>query len=473
MTIETIKTDLCILGGGSGGLSAAAGAAQMGADVVLLEGGKMGGDCLNYGCVPSKSLIAAAKQAYAMRAGAAFGVAPVEPEIDFAAAKDHVFRVIEKIKPHDSVERFEDLGVRVIEEFGAFTSPYEVTAGNYRIRARRFIIATGSSPFVPPIPGLEKTPFLTNETIFELRQRPDHLVIIGGGPIGIELAQAHRRLGCRVTVIEGLKALGRSHPAHTAIVLNQLKDEGIVIHEGMTAERVETLEGGAIRVHTNTEEPIEGSHLLVAVGRKPNIETLDLAAAHIKTHRAGIIVDRSLKTANRRVYAIGDVVGGAQFTHVAGYHASVVLKSALFGLPSKVRDDHIPSATYTDPEIAEVGISEKAAQDKFGSKAEIVTFEFGDNDRALAEGKPIGQVRAIIVRGKPVGASIVGASAGELIQTWALAIANGLKINAFASMIAPYPTIGEVSKRTAGVYFAKRLFESDKVKKIVRLVQRF
>lgn len=466
------KVDLCIIGGGSGGLSAAAGAAQMGANVVLLEGHKMGGDCLNYGCVPSKALIAAGKHAYAMTSGSDFGVKPVEPSVDFTKAKDHVFSVISKIEPHDSVERFESLGVRVIQEYGSFVSSNEVAAGNERIKARRFIIATGSSPFVPPIPGLDQVPHDTNETIFELRERPNHLIIIGGGPIGMEMAQAHVRLGCRVTVLEGLKALGRSYPEHAALVIDQLKREGVEIHEETAAEKVEG-ESGSIKVHASGGLIVEGTHLLVAVGRKANTSKLNLDAASIETHRTGIKVDDSLRTTNRRIYAIGDVIGGAQFTHVAGYHASVVLKSALFGLPSKVRQDHIPSSTYTDPEIAEVGMNEKEALEKFGNKAEVVSFDYNGNDRALAEGISVGQVRVVVVKGKPVGASIVGCQAGEMIQVWSLAIANKLKMSAFASMIAPYPTIGEVNKRAAGAYFSKRLFESNIVKKVVRTVQRF
>ena len=469
---HVIKADLCIIGAGSGGLSAAAGAAQMGADTVLLEGGKMGGDCLNYGCVPSKALIAAGKHAHAMTAGAKFGVPPAEPEVDFAQAKEHVFSVIAQIEPHDSVERFEGLGVRVIQEYGTFVSPGEVAAGEHRVRARRFIIATGSSPFVPPIPGLEQVPFETNETVFEMRGRPEHLLIIGGGPIGMELAQAHRRLGCQVTVLEGLKALGRSHPEHAAVVLAQLRGEGVAIHEGAVADRIEG-NAGAVTVHASGGLTVTGTHLLVAVGRQANTDRLNLDAAGIKTHRAGIVVNSSLKTSNRKVYAIGDVTGGAQFTHVAGYHASVVLKSALFGLPSKVRHDHIPSATYTDPEIAEVGLSEQEAQKRFGAKAETVVFDYSGNDRALAEGLTQGQVRATVVNGRPVGASIVGAQAGEMIQVWSMAIANRMKMSAFASMIAPYPTIGEVSKRAAGAYFSKRLFDNETVKKIVRTVQRF
>ena len=468
---QAIKTDLCVIGAGSGGLSVAAGAVQMGANVVLLEGGKMGGDCLNYGCVPSKALIAAAKHAHAMTTGAKFGVSPVTPAIDFAKAKEHVFSVIRKIEPHDSVERFEGWGVNVIQEYGTFLSPSEVQAGEVRIRARRFVIATGSSPFVPPIPGLDTVPYETNETIFELRDRPQHLLVIGGGPIGMEMAQAHRRLGCEVTVLEGLKALGRSHPEHAAVVIEQLRREGIRIFEGAMAERIAG-EKDAITIKTADGMSIEGSDLLVAVGRKPNVERLNLAAAGVEMTRTGIKVNRSLKTTNSRIYAIGDVAGGAQFTHVAGYHAGVVVQSALFGLPAKARSDHIPSATYTDPEIAEVGLSEDAAREKFGDRMEIVSFDYGENDRALAEGLPNGQVRVIVARGKPVGASIVGAQAGELIHTWSLVIANGLKMRALATMVAPYPTIGEVNKRAAGAYFSKRLFASPAVRRIVRTVQR-
>ena len=323
-----IQTDLCVIGGGSGGLSTAAGAVQMGADVVLLEGGKMGGDCLNYGCVPSKSLIAAARQAHVPGAGRGFGISTRSPAIDYAAVNDHVRDVIASIAPHDSVERFEGLGVRVITEYGKFLSRTSVEAGDVVVKARRFVIATGSSPVVPPIPGLNKSPYLTNETIFDLREQPQHLIVIGAGPIGLELAQAHARLGCQVTVIEGLRALGRSHPDHAGMVVEKVRSEGVVIHEGTTVERV-TMNEGMIEIHTSTGEMVAGSHLLVAVGRKPNIERLDLDNACITHDRGGIRVNDSLRTSNRRVYAIGDVTGGAQFTHVAGYHAGVVVRSAL------------------------------------------------------------------------------------------------------------------------------------------------
>lgn len=467
-----IKTDLCIIGGGSGGLFVAAGAVQMGASVVLLEGHKMGGDCLNYGCIPSKALIAAGKHAHAMTTGAPFGVKPVKADVDYAGAKDHVASVIAGIEPHDSVERFESLGVQVISEYGAFISPTQVQAGDTIITARRFVISTGSSPFVPPIPGLDKTPYLTNEDIFDLKTRPDHLIVIGGGPIGMELAQAHVRLGSKVTVLEGMKALGRDDPEMAAIALECLRNEGINIVEGALASKI-TGKDGAIVVHTKDGPTFKGTHLLMAVGRKPNVDRLDLDAAGIEPTRGGIKVDASMKTTNKRVYAIGDVAAGLQFTHVAGYHAGVITKSALFGLPSKQKKEHIPWATYIDPEMAQVGLTEAQALEKYGDKLAVVRAEYADNDRARAEFKTTGLVKVMVFKGRPVGASIVGASAGELIQIWALVLANKLKMSAVAGMVAPYPTLGEVNKRAASAYFTPKIFDSPMLKRVVRFVQRF
>lgn len=469
--MSVIKVDLCVIGAGSGGLSVAAGAVQMGASVVLLEGGKMGGDCLNYGCVPSKALLAAGKHAHAMTTGAPFGITPVVPQVDYAAAKGHVAKVIAGIAPHDSVERFEGLGVRVISEYGRFISPREVQAGAHTIRARRFVVATGSSPFVPPIPGLETVRHYTNEDIFELQEQPSHLIIIGGGPIGMEMAQAHRRLGSKVTVLEGLKALGKDDPELAAIALTRIRGEGVEIIEGAMASEI-TSEGG-VTVKTKAGDSYTGSHLLMAVGRKPNTGRLDLDKAGIKHGRSGISVGANLKTGNRRVYAIGDVAGGLQFTHMAGYHAGIVIRSALFGLPAKASTAHIPWATYTDPEIAQVGLTEAEATEKHGDKLEVLRFDFAENDRARAELNTTGLIKVMVVKGRPVGASIVGAQAGELIQVWALVIANKLKIGAVAAMVSPYPTMGEINKRVAGAYYTPRLFESDRVKRIVRFVQRF
>jgi len=468
---QTIDTDLCVLGGGSGGLSVASGAVQMGAHVVLLEGGKMGGDCLNYGCVPSKSLLAAGKHAHALGEGTEFGVAPARADVDFARVNDHVHAVIAAIEPHDSVERFEGLGVRVITDYGRFTSPRTVAAGATEIRARRFVIATGSSAVVPPIPGLNDAPYLTNETIFTLREAPEHLIVIGAGPIGMELAQAHARLGSRVTVIEGLRALGRSHPEHARLVVDAVRDEGVTIHEGVTVAGV-TTDGKTITVATGDAETVTGSHLLVAVGRRPNIEKLNLETAGIVSERGGIKVNKGLRTSNRRVYAIGDVIGGAQFTHVAGYQAGIVVQSAVLGLPAKMRDGIIPSVTYTDPEIAEVGLDEETARQHYGEKLHVVTTEYAGNDRARAERIGLGELRVCIVRGRPVGAALVGPHAGELIQLWSLAIAAGIKLSKVAGMIAPYPTLGEINKRAAGTFFGDKLFASKALKRLVRLVQK-
>ena len=470
--MEKIKTDLLVIGGGSGGLSVAAGAVQMGASVVLLEAHKMGGDCLNYGCVPSKAILASAKTAYAMSHAEQYGIANVTPSVDYGAAKDHVADVISQIEPLDSVERFEGLGVRVIQEFGKFVTPTEVEAGNYRITARRVIISTGSSPFVPPIPGLDSVPYITNESLRELRDQPDHLLVIGGGPIGMEMAQAHRRLGSKVTVIEGAKALGKDDPEMAEIVLENLRAEGIEIAEDALAKEVRG-EAGAIEVETHDGRIFKGSHILVAVGRKANTDGLDLDKAGIETTRTGIKVDDSLRTANKKVYAIGDAAGCLQFTLVAGYHAGVIIRSALFGLPSKATNRHIPWATYTQPELAQVGLTEAQAKKEHGSGVEVVRFYFHHNDRAIAERKTKGLIKVMVVKGRPVGVSIAGEQAGELINLWALAIANKMKMSQVAAMVAPYPTIGELNKRAAGAYFSPRLFESDKVKKIVGFVQKW
>ncbi len=467
-----IKTDVLVIGAGSGGLSVAAGASQMGANVVLLEGHKMGGDCLNFGCVPSKALIATGKAAHAQRHGAQFGVADADGTVDYAAAKDHVADIIAQIAPVDSQERFEGFGIKVIREYGRFISPTEVQAGDTVITARRIVIATGSSPLVPPIPGLNTVPYETNETLFDLRERPEHLLIIGGGPIGMEMAQAHVRMGCKVTVIEGAKALGKDDPELAEVVLNSLRDEGVAIEEDALAAQVRGT-ASAIEVEAKDGRVFKGTHLLMAVGRKANIGRLDLDKAGIAPARNGIQVDASLRTTNKKVYAIGDVAGGLQFTHVAGYHAGVIIRSMLFGLPSKARTSHIPWATYTDPELAQVGLTEAEAKARHGAKLEVVRFYYHHNDRAIAERKTKGFIKVMVVKGRPVGASIVGYQAGELINLWALALANNMKMSQIAAMVAPYPTIGEINKRAAGAYFTPRLFESDLVKRLVGFVQRY
>ncbi|MBM9596442.1 dihydrolipoyl dehydrogenase family protein [Roseitranquillus sediminis] len=469
--MEQIETDVCVIGAGSGGLSVAYAASQMGARTVLIERGRMGGDCLNYGCVPSKALIASAKATWGQAHSGVFGIASVTPQIDYAAIKDHIAGVIGAIAPIDSQERYESLGVRVIREHARFVSDRELQAGEVRIRARRFVVAAGSSPLVPPIPGLNETPYLTNETIFDLREKPEHLIVVGGGPIGVELAQAHVRLGCKVTLIEGAKALGKDDPELSVIVLDRLRDEGVDLREGSEVSRVSG-SAGAVEVETKDGRKVGGTHLLMAVGRSANVDGLDLEKAGVKFGRKGLEVGDDLRTTNRRIYAVGDIAGRMQFTHVAGYHAGVVVRPILLGVRARATQDHLPWVTYADPELAQVGLTEEQARGTYGDRLTVVRFRYAENDRAQAERRTTGLIKVMVVRGRPVGASIVGASAGELIGTWSLAIANKLKMRAISNMVAPYPTLSEINKRAAGAYFSPALFDNPRLKRAVRLVQR-
>ena len=472
-TDQTLTVDIAIIGGGSGGLSVAAGAAQMGASTVLIEKAEMGGDCLNTGCIPSKALIAAGHAAETVRDSGRFGVNGHEPEIDFGRVNAHVHDVIAGIAPHDSVERFEGLGVQVIQAAARFVGKRELEAGGIRIKARRIVVATGSSAFVPPIPGIDEVPYVTNETVFDLTDRPAHLIVVGGGPIGIEMAQAHRRLGSEVTVVEFASIMAKDDPDAVAVVRDRLIAEGIDLREGTKVESV-VRDGNGISVLVSNDgrsERIDGSHLLVAAGRRANVNGLDLEAAGIEYGPQGIAVDARLRTSNKKVFAIGDVAGGYQFTHMAGYHAGIVIRNALFNLPSKVDYKAVPWVTYTDPELAQVGLTEAEAV-RQGYEPKATSFAFAENDRARAERATEGFVKAVISKkGRIVGATIVGRHAGELILPWVLAVQKGLKAADMASIIAPYPTLGEASKRAAGAYFTPALF-SDRTRKVVRVMQR-
>jgi len=466
-----LTPDLCIIGAGSGGLSVAAGAAQMGAEIVLIERGLMGGDCLNFGCVPSKSLLAAARLAEIMRRSTALGIASTPPHVDFAAVMDSVHKVIAAIAPNDSVERFERFGVRVLRAEARFTNPHTVRAGDIEIRPRRFVIATGSHPAVPAIPGLDRTPYLTNETVFANRERPEHLVVIGGGPIGIEMAQAHRRLGARVTVLDIGPLLPRDDPELVAFLAQRLTSEGIAAHPRVEITNIER-DGEAIVLRLADGGRITGSHLLVAAGRRPSIEALDLPAAGIEASAKGIAVDARMRTTNRRAFAVGDVTGGPQFTHVANYHAGIVIRNALFRLPAKIDYRALPWVTYTNPELAQVGLTEVAAR-AAGVVVRVLQWPFVENDRAQTERDTEGLVKVVLQRnGRVLGASILGAAAGDLILPWALAISQKLKIGALANLIAPYPTRSEASKRAAGCYYTPTLFSS-RTRRLVRLLAHF
>jgi len=466
-----LTPDVCVIGGGSAGLVVASGAAQLGLDVVLVERAAMGGDCLNFGCVPSKALIAAAHAAQAQRSGAAFGIAPVEPRVDFGKVMDHVAGVIAAIAPNDSVERFEGLGVRVLKEEARFVGRNELQAGPHRIRSKRIVLATGSRPTAPPIPGLADVPYLTNETLFANRTMPSHLIVIGGGPIGLEMAQAHRRLGARVTVLEAFGFLAKDDPELAAVVVERLRGEGVALRDKVKIARVENTAGGIAAILDGGER-IEGSHLLVAAGRTPNVEGLDLEKAGVAFNRKGITVDGALRTSNRNVWAIGDCNGLYAFTHMAGHEASLFIRGALFRVPARLNPAIVPWATYTDPELAQVGLAEAEARKQHGESIRVLRWKMAENDRAQAERETGGLVKVITdSRGCVLGAGIVGPHAGELIQPWCLAISSRLKIGAMAGFVPPYPTLGEASKRAAGSYFTTALF-GPRTKALVRFLAR-
>jgi pyruvate/2-oxoglutarate dehydrogenase complex dihydrolipoamide dehydrogenase (E3) component len=471
---DLLTPDICVIGAGSGGLSVAAAAAAFGVPVVLIEKGKMGGDCLNYGCVPSKALLAAAKHAVAPRRVSPFGLTLPRAEIDFAKVSAHVRGVIAAIAPNDSRERFTGLGVHVIQGAACFTDATTVGVGNFAIKARRFVIATGSSAAVPPIPGLAETPFLTNETIFELKRCPAHLIIIGAGPIGLELAQAHHRLGAKVTVLEAATPLAKDDPECAAIVLEHLTREGIAIRSGVKVARVAHSDGKvqAVIESPQGEETIEGSDLLVAAGRRANVEGLDLEAAGIKYEPRGIVVDKGLKTTNKKIYAIGDVAGGLQFTHAANHHAGIVIRNVLFRLPAKTNDELVPWVTFTDPELAHVGLTEGQARERHKT-IRVLRWPYHENDRAQAERETDGHIKVITAKnGRILGATIVGAHAGELITTWTLALSRGLNIRAMTGIVVPYPTLSEIGKRAAITYFSPSL-TNPKVRRLINFLRRF
>jgi pyruvate/2-oxoglutarate dehydrogenase complex dihydrolipoamide dehydrogenase (E3) component len=457
---ETLAPDICVIGGGPGGLSVAAAAAAFGVPTVLIERGEMGGDCLNTGCVPSKALLAAAKRAEAIRSAGILGLDVQNVTVNFAKVHNRVRAVVAAVAPTDSIERFTGLGVRVIHDHAKFKNRNTVMAGNVEIRARRFVIATGSTAAVPSIPGLDSGPFLTNENIFDLKERPEHLIIIGAGPVGLEMAQAFRRLGSSVTVLEAVRPLANDDPECVAVLLDCLEREGVVIRSGLNvigiahagATVTATVEAGG------AEQTITGSHLLIATGRKPTIDGLDLNAAGIRYDRAGIVVNRKLKTSNRRVYAIGDCAAGhPPLTHAANYHAGLVIRNALFRLPVRVNNSVVPWATFTEPELAHTGLTEAQARAR-RIKIRIARWPYNDNDRAQTEGDTRGHIKVITTRkGRIVGATIVGAQAGELIAMWTLAIAHGLNIRAVTDIVLPYPTLSELGKRAAIDFFTPSL----------------
>lgn len=460
--------DLIVIGAGSAGLSITAGAAQLGQRVALIEREQMGGDCLNSGCVPSKALLSAAHAARAGRDAARLGVAFGEPVIDWSKVQAHVHGAIAAIAPMDSEERYRGFGATVLRGEARFDGPQSVRVDGQSLSARRIVIAAGSRAAIPRVAGLEHVGYLTNASIFHLTERPEHLLILGGGPIGLEMADAFGGLGARVTVVQSSTIANRDEPELVAVLRDRLRNRGVAIEENVA---VTSVEPGPTLVLADGRS-ITGSHLLVATGRQPNIEDLDLAKGNVTATARGVSTDAGLRSvSNPRVYAAGDIadpagIGPRAFTHVGSYHAGIVIRRALFRLPAKVDYSALPRVTYTDPELAQVGLTEAEAR-AGGLDVSVLRWTLAENDRAIAEGSTAGLVKLVISSGRVVGAGIVAPHAGEMIGTWTLAIAQKTKLSALAGMIVPYPTRAEIGKRAVGSYFTPKLF-SDRTRMVVR-----
>ncbi len=470
--------DIGIIGGGAAGLTVASGAAQLGAKTLLIEKEKtLGGDCLHFGCVPSKTLIKTAHVYHLMKNGPQFGLPAVTPPpVDFRDIAGRIKSVIAAIQEHDSVERFCRLGAQV--EFGdpVFADEHAVSLGSKKISARNWVIATGSSAATPPIPGLEQTPCLTNRDIFSLDHLPESLIILGAGPIGIEMAQAFNRLGTRVTVIQRSgRILGKEDQDMAAIVQKTLEEEGVTFFMNTTLVHIRDLGDGRqveIKTAADTTTSLKAEAVLVALGRAANVAGLGLKNIGIAYDQRGIKVDARLKTTHSHIYAAGDVTGGYQFTHVAGYEGGVVLSNAVFHLPKKTDYTHVPWCTYTHPELGSIGMNENSAR-AAGIEYSTWIEEFDDNDRGLAEGESIGRVKLLLdKKEKPIGIQILGPHAGDLLGEW-IAIMNGrVGLSKIASAIHPYPTLGEINKKVVGSVFSKKIF-SDRVRKVLKFFFRF
>jgi pyruvate/2-oxoglutarate dehydrogenase complex dihydrolipoamide dehydrogenase (E3) component len=470
--------DVVVIGAGAAGLSVTAFAAGLGLRVALIERGRMGGDCLNYGCVPSKALLACAHQAQEARRAGRFGIRLPAPEIDWAAVRAHVSGAIARIAPNDSEERFRALGAEVIRANAHFAGPDSIEVGGRHLTFRRAVVAAGSAAVVPDILGLADVPFVTNETIFDLEDPPGHLIILGGGPIGLEMAQAHARLGCLVTVIEGAPSIaGRDDPELVAGLRPALRADGIELREGARLRRVEP-EGPGLAAVLADGTRIVGTHLMLAVGRAPRVTGLDLPAAGIEASPRGIVTNLSLRSvSNRRVWAAGDIadpkgLGPRAFTHACSQHAGIIARSMLFRLPARLDYAALPRVTYTDPEMAQIGMTEAEAREAGHNDLRILRWPLSENDRAVAEGRPEGLVKLVAApRGQLLGASVLGARAGDMAGMFGLMIGRKLPLSALAGMVLPYPTLAEAGKRAAGEFFTPKLL-SPFTKRLAGLLKR-
>ena len=461
--------DAIVIGGGAAGLTAAGGCALFGLEVALIEGGAMGGECLNNGCVPSKALIAAARRAAEAREAERFGVKIAGHSVDWAGVHAHVHGTIAQIAPHDSPETFEEMGCEVILGWAKLTGPHEVYVNGRTLSAPRIVLALGSSPAIPPIEGLDGVPFLTNENLFDLPVQPEHLVIVGGGVIGMEMAQSFCRLGSQVTVINPGELMGRDDRDSVAVVREVMEGEGVRFVNGRAASVAGA--DGAITLTTDGGEVIAGSHLLIAVGRKARGQGLGLEELGVKFGRNGIIVDNRRRTALKHIYAIGDCREGPRLTHVSGYEGSNAALEIALGVPAKVNWDALPWCTYTSPEIAQIGLTETEARAKLGSKLRVVREDFSHNERAMTQGDTRGHLKVMLKGKKVVGASICGPHAGELLLPFTQLITGSASTFALGSAVVSYPTFSEITKAAGFAVWEPTVF-SGAVKAWARFLSR-
>ena len=470
--------DIGILGGGSGGLTVADGASQFGAKTLLIEKEKaLGGDCLHYGCVPSKTLIRSAHVYHMMKNAWKYGLPGVDVKpVDYREIAKRIQYVIGTIQKHDSEERFCKLGVKV--EFGdsMFTDEHSLQVNGQTYSAKKWVIATGSSPSIPPIEGIDQTPCITNKEIFSLDSLPKSMIVIGAGPIAIEMAQAFCRLGTKVDVIQrSAQILSKEDKDLADIVMNVLSDEGITFHLNSGLVNVKDLgteKEVVISKKDGSTESLRAEQILVALGRQANLENLGLEGISLDFDKKGLKVDSRMRTNHKHIYGAGDVTGEYQFTHAAGYEGGVALSNAILHLPKKADYTYMPWCTYTDPELASIGMNEKRAKET-GIKYSVWTEEFKSNDRSLAEGEEVGNIKMILdEKSKPVGIQILGPQAGELLSEWIAVMNGGVKLSTMASAVHTYPTLAEINKRVVGNYFSGKIF-SEKVKKTLKFFFHF
>lgn len=471
---DILTPDLCVIGAGAGGLAAAEVAATFGASVLLIEAGKLGGSSLNAGAVPSKALLAAAAHAQAMRSGTAFGITADDPRINARRVHDHLNQVITEIAPRDAEARLKALGIDVLQAEARFVDARTLSAGETLVRARRFVLATGARAVVPAIPGLETVPYFTTETIFDNTRKLTHLVIIGGGSLGLEIAQSYVRLGSLVTVVEADRPLADADPELAEVALRRMREEGVDIRAQTQVTGVLARSMGiGVSIRTGeAEEVLDVSHILVATGRVPNIDGLDLDKAGVRRSKADptrLQLTAGLRTSNRRIFAVGDAAGGPPSTHLAALQGERIARTVLFGIPYRQKSQLIPQVTYCDPEIAQIGLTEAAAKSKSGIV--VTRWSFGENDRARADRNTFGTAKLITDKtGKILGAGIVGNGAGELIALFSLAMSRGLSARHLMDFVAPYPTYAEIARRL-GLEFHRGLGSNPLLRRLAELVR--